>query len=390
MTGPRARSHGFSLIELMVASAAALVVLSGAISLATAMVRFSRGLADDQALSNDLALARQFLTSSLGNIGYGWSLDAQPSTCSTSTGAPGPGLCVASTGLCAVNGSILPLQLTNSSTGPDALRAIVPRDPDIETVAIQTLSDGSALPGDCALAAPIGLAVVGITTKTWQAGDLVVVAKFGNVSVARVAADFSANATSPAPSRTLSLDLGGANALRLDDGLRSLDATCSALVSLQSAVVFRIKEVRMRVSGTNLEIAEIATAAAAAAPTFQAVLDGVDDLQIQLEVAKFPKDASGGTAESCLCNGSAALECSAFGAACTCIGTDRLNIATAANNANRLIGLRFGLKMRGALDTVDTARAVGGLFDRSGTVITDKKRHRDSFIYVGLPNAFVL
>lgn len=382
------RTRAFSLIEVMVASVASLIVLAGAVSFATAMASYSRKLGDDQVLNARIELARQLFQSELPNVGYGWPVDAQAAT--LRTGAPGPGHCVASTGLCAADSGILPLTIVNSTSGPDALSVILPRDPDVDAVKLLSLSGGAPLPADCtSLTQPQTFDVQGETTAAWAAGDLVAVSRGGHVTVARVNTAFPADATSPPVVRQLVLDVGATNTLRFDDGGRALDASCSAEASLLNARVYRVKQLRLRVDTTtrSLEVAESSTAAEVASPTFLALLENVDDLQIQLELARFP---STGTASTCACNGSGVLTGAAFDATCTCTAGEVLNVDASAATVYRILGLKLALTMSGTMDVRPANLTTSGVFDRAGAVATDRKRRRVSTIYVGLPNAHIL
>jgi hypothetical protein len=154
--------------------------------------------------------------------------------------------------------------------------------------------------------------------------------------------------------------------------------------------VFRVKQLRFRVNASALEVAEIVNAADAAAPVFQPLLTRVDDLQVQLELAKFQMTGTSTGVASCFLNSTAPLAGTAFGALGTCPAAAKLNKDAADADVYRVVGVRFALTVRGGLDVRPANTVTAGMFDRAGAVANDKKRHLSSVIYLGLPNAYTL
>ena len=401
MRGVRA----FSLIELMVASPMALMVLAGAMGIATGMMRYSRSMADEQTLSSEASLARQFLTASVANLGYGWLVDAPLSSPTSTTGAPATGHCVSSTNLCSGGGdtTILPLDLSlNSTTGTDELRALVPRDPQAEAVQIQELSNAPYLSGSVCSTFTYeqSFTVKGTNNSQWVANDLVLVSKRGHVSVATVTQTFAIG-TDPAVARTLHIDMG--DKLYLDDGgrLPDDDGGCNVMNSLLSARIFRIQRIAITQTtmadvdgnGTIKSLSLTTMKKASPAATAQAVLTNVEDFQAQIEIVKFPQTAvpPSTSVTSCDCNTTACLSGATFTSpACTCSTSGRLNVDASVADVYRILGLRLGVVMQGTLDVRQANRNTKGLFDNSSTTIaTDMRRHRSTTLYVGLPNAQV-
>lgn len=383
-------ARAFTLIEIMVAATIGVVILLGATTLATTMVRASRVAADGHALTTRAELARALIVPRLASIGDGWRVDDEWTTTpfSTTTGAPGEAHCAAATNACDSTNLVTVLKLNDGGTsGADSLKALVPRPNNTESVEVKGLPGGLVLPADCAtLPNPVTLEVEGVTSVAWNAGDLVLVSRKEHVSIAKVQAVFNADTTVPAVARNLQLDLGAAAELQFDDGGRT--TPCSARLSLATARILPVSVVQLRLTGNNLEIAESRTAAEALTPTFVPALENIDDLQFRVEYARFPKDAVAGAASLCTCETAANLKRNVtFGAGCTCPAGDKVNKDTAVAPAYRVVGLQVGLLVRGdaVRDTAPTA--VPGMFNRTATIVTDSfVRHRATF-YVGLDNA---
>jgi type II secretory pathway pseudopilin PulG len=403
------RPRAFTLLEAMVAASVGLIILLGATNLATMMVRTTRIAGDNQALTTRAQLARGMLQPLLAGIGDGWPVDdAFTSPFTSSTGAPGEAHCAPATNLCtAASPRVFPLTiLDGGATGPDALRAIVPRPGAIESVQIQKLAGGIALPTNCTnLPAVPAFDVKGVTSTAWNTGDLVIVSnpKTNRVSVAVVVADFGADTTTPAPTRTLQLNLGPPADLAFDDGGRTPPSSpCSAAASLQGAFVFPASVIDLRLASGAIELAESRTAAQVLDPPFVRALEGIDDLQIRLEIARFPRTGAAGSASLCTSNGPGTLASqpgifdggrtfSSVGAgASTCPAAGVLNDNPVVGDVYRITGLELGLLIRGDAIRETAAIAVPGMFNRTGTVATDTfVRHRATF-FIGLPNAHAL
>lgn len=399
------RPRAFTLLEAMVAASVGLIILLGATNLATMMVRTTRIAGDNQALTTRAQLARGMLQPLLAGIGDGWRVDDIFTTpFAASTGAPGEAHCAPSTNLCAAGSpQVFPLAiLDGGATGPDTLRAIVPRPGAIESVEILTRAGNAALPLDCStLTAVQGFDVRGVTSTAWNPGDLVIVSKRDHMSVAVVAAGFGADPTTPAPTRTLQLDLGPPADLAFDDGGRTTPA-CNAAASLRGAFVFPASVIDLRLAAGAIELAESRTAAQVLAPPFVRALEGIDDLQIRMEIARFPRDGVAGSASLCTTDGPGTLALqpgifdggrtfSSVGAgASTCPAAEVLNRDPVVGTVHRITGLEVGLLIRGDAIRETAAVAVPGMFNRTGVVATDTfVRHRATF-FIGLPNAHAL
>ena len=387
------RARGFTLIELMVASAIGLIILTGATALATAMVRSVRSINEQMLLSTRSQMAQAVLLPTLSSAGFGWnvtSVIASPFT--STTGSFGAGHCVSSTNLCTGN-TRYPVQITDSTTAADALSILTPVDGSIESVQIRALNGNAPIPTNCtssSMNSTVTFDVQGTTTRAWSVGDLVLISHSGHVTVSRVGSAFSTNTTMPLVTRQLTLDMGTNSNLQYDDGGSAV--ACSADGSLRGAKVFRIAEVRLRTSGGNLEMAVNDTASEVTTPSWLPVVQGVDDLQFRIVIARIPRTSdTTGTASQCTCNGSAFFDgASAFGTSCTCTATDRLNEDPAAAPVYRVLGFEVGVLMSGDQRQATGNVSYSGLFNRSGVVATDTRMRQKSVIFVGMPNAYAL
>jgi hypothetical protein len=390
------RLAAFSLIEAMVAGTIGIIILLGATNLAATMMRTARTAADGQALTTRAQLVRGVLQPLLTPLGDAWLVDDGRG--GFATGAPGQGHCVTSTGVCTptTGNVVMPLTLVDGGVnGSDELVALVPLAGALESVEILAKGDGTSLPNDCSsLATTQAFDVRGVTSTPWDAGALVMITKRDHVSVARVSTTFTANTTSPPATRDLELELGPAADLATDDGGRGIGspalaaAPCSAFQSLRNARVLRVREVRVRAQGGQLQIAERDKANAAI--NFASAVTGIDDLQFRLEIARIPRDGDSGTASLCSCNTAAVLAGNnAFGTDCTCTSGERLNRDGTAAAVYRVTGIEVGVLVRGDVRR-EIAAAVPGMFNRTSTSLNDSFRRHRTTLYIGLANAHAL
>ncbi len=388
-------SRAFTLIEVMVAASIGLIILLGATNIATTMVRTTRIAGDAQALTTRAQLARNLLVPMLAATGDAWRVDNAFKTPFDSTsGAPGEAHCAPSTNLC-TGPQIYPLRITDGGPGgSDSVRAIVPRPGPLESVQIKTLAGGVGIPVTCAgLPNVVAFDVQGTTTVPLAVGDLVILSKRDHVTVGVLATALPADASDPPITRTLSIDVGPVAELEFDDGGRT---NCSAQSSYGNAFVVPVSVIDIRHNVGAIEFAESRTAAQALAPSFIRALEGIDDFQVRLEVARFPADGEPGAATLCTCETADVLQLDTsneqrtfgdFPGLCTCPASERFNRDPLQGPVLRAIGLQLGLLIRGDATRDRDPTVVPGMFNRTNTIATDTfVRHRATF-FVGLPNA---
>lgn len=390
----RHRPRGFTLLEMMVASVIAFVIVAAAAELASAMARSVKRAEEQGDLGVRAALSQAFLIDLASGAAYNWNV-AHSTGASSTTGSLGPGGCAASTGMCAANGEMpAPLRICNgttvdratcnqapSTTAADALWTYVPRDSLIEAMSIVDRS-GTPLTTACDatnVPATVTFSVRGTNSVAWGVDDLVLVARNGHATVGTVKAVFAVG-NDPAVSRDLQLDVGTGTTLDKDDG--GSGTGCNAQTSLRGAKVMRIRHVVVKHDPTTRALLYGHRAQGAAAFTFETIVGDLDDFQLQLDVARVPAAGSPGI---CTSNTSEIFANAALsGGPCN---AERLNGDASAGSLVRVIGVRAGLLLRTAVETQAVTVTTTGLFDRTGTTFSDKRIRRQHFVYMGLPNA---
>lgn len=386
------RPRGFTLPEMMIASVLAFILVAAGAELTAAMARNVKRAEEQGDLGVRAALGHAFISDLLSAAAYNWNTTQTYSTGVTS-GSLGAGACVSATGMCTATGQIdAPLRICNgatvdkatcnapSATTSDALWSYVPRDGLIEAMSIDDRS-GTALTDSCNttnVPSPITLSVRGANSQPWAANDLVLVSRNGHSTIGVVTANFAAG-TDATVSRDLTIDVGGGNNLANDDGGSSF--ACDARTSLRNSKIMRIRQIVLKQDPATRTLQFGARESATAELVFSNILSDVDDLQIQLDLARIPTT---GNPSICTSNTTAVFGGAAIGnGACA---TDRLNGDPADGNVVRVVGLRVGLLLSTAVETQSVAVTSPPLFDRT-TTFNDKRIRRTSLIYVGLPNA---
>lgn len=387
MRARRRPTKGFTLIELMVASAIAFIIVAAAAALASAMARNVKRVEEQSDLGVKAALAHAFLADVLSGAGYAWSVSQLNG--STNTGAFGTGACASQTNFCTA-GAVYPMQVCrgnaavslSSCTAPDttasdAFVTYVPRDTLIEAVTILDAAssttddddDDAGWSGNCN--APGNNFVVKGEHQAWSAGDIVLVTRFGHVSIAHVRAALAAS--DGTANQVLQLDLPNLND---DDGGRS---GCSVETSLEGARVMRIKGVVLKVESGLLKLTQRITAST---EQTSILVSDVDDLGFRWQIAKVGADAS--TTSLCALDAQHPWASANLGGAC---GAVSLQAGAAAQHV-RVAGLNVTLKVSASVGTQAVALPVRGVFDRAATTLyTDRKLHREVVLFTGLSNA---
>ena len=394
----RVAPRAFTLVELMVASVMAFIIVAAGSELAASMVRAIRKYEEQGELGSRAAISASFIKSALGSAGYNWTAEHVISS-SESTGSYGRGHCLTATNICP-DKLVRPLEICRSSdvsettctaptsTSADAIRTIVPRDGTIEAVTIQDLATPPLL-STCSLSTGgVSFTVKGTTRAAWAVNDLVMVTNNNHVNIGRVATAFPLNADATL-ARTLVLELVDATGdLVLDDGA-SLDP-CSAKASLFRAEVIRVKQVIVKHDNTAKALLYGERTSSAGAMAFSELTAEVEDFGAQLEIVRIPGPSSAPVGVHAFCtadNTKSLYETDASRLLTGACAGERLNGDLAAGPANRVIGLQLGLVLRSNVATQIGAESVTGVFDRTEIVATDKRLHRKSFFYLGLPNA---
>ncbi len=396
-----AGSRAFTLVELMVASAIAAILVAAGAELASAMARNVKKSEEQSEIGVRGAIAHSFLQSELGSAAYNWNTPQAIGL--TNTGSFGPGNCASTTGICALaGGKFFPLRICKSSTvgsttcddpvvtEADALMTYTPRDPLVEAVRIRSMGDLSAIPTSCGLTNPAALRISGKNSRLWAAGDFVLVSHQGHSSIAVVAADFAADTTEPTGGRTISLDFDTTNSgsgLGIDDGDRP---ECNPRASLLTASVMRIQQVIVKLDETpgsptfkNLLVRKRVSTADTSG--FSPIISNVDDFQVRLDLARITTVVSPAVAATSFCT---VDNTSIFaGGAIAACGGDRLNADPTTLNSLRVIGMNIALVLRTSVQTENGVSPIPFQFDRTGPTASDKRFRRIVSNYVGLPNA---
>lgn len=383
----RSRTSGFTLLEIIIASTMGILILTAASSLTLSIMKAGRTITEMQALVSRLSLARSYLQPQLSNIGYGWSA-TNNNAASVSTGTFGQGYCVSSSGVCSSTGAILPLTLTDSTTGTDQLQVIVPRDSVVEAL---TFTSAASIPAGTT-AMPFAKDPSGTITSDWSAGDLVLMMTTSTVDHSNSLSSGFALVTSltgSAPAGTYTdaspASTGFPIACDSSGALNICDYTST------SFYVIRVASVRVRVNSgalqthratTTIEALTVSTDA-----SWRSVLSNVDDLQFQLEILRTPLN---GAATLCTANTSAVLSGALFStvsALTTCTGAEALRTDIDSTLAsNRLVALKVGLTVRS--NVVDgPGLATAGLFNRTTSFAADGRTRHSATFFIGLPNA---
>ncbi|MDP2339879.1 MAG: hypothetical protein Q8O67_02890 [Deltaproteobacteria bacterium] len=387
---------GFTLVEVMVASVMAFIIVAAGSELAASMVRAIRKYEEQGELGSRASISSAFIKSALGSTAYNWTAEHVEAT--TTTGSFGEGHCALSTNICPSTKLMRPLEICSSlnvdettcgaptTTSADAIKTVVPRDGTIEAVSIQDFSVGTLKGSTCSGTGNLSFFVKGSTTEAWAIDDLVMVTNNSHVNVGRVAVAFPANAD-PAVQRTLQLDLGGLADFGLDDGGDS--SACSPSASLLKAEVMRIKQVIVKHDDASSALRYGERSSAAGAMAFSDLTAEVEDFGVRLEIARVPGPSSApvGVHNFCTADATTVL----YGANATlgagnCNG-ERLNGNISVAPVLRVIGLQLGLVLRSSVATQIVNEQVRGVFDRAEVVADDKRLHRTIFFFLGLPNA---
>ena len=393
------RSRGFTLIEVIVASTIAFILVAAAAEMSSAMGRSVRKVEAQADLGVRTAIAHGFMQRELAPMAFNWNVTAVTNTTTgASTGSFGSGNCNPATKICSLIGNdYYPIRICKSSTvssttcdapsptEADAVVSFMPRDPVIEAMVIRSKGDGLAFPTDCTLATnPVSVKVSGTNTLQWADGDLVLVSKANHVSLGVLKTSLGTNADL-ALQRVISIDLGatsGSGGLNADDGGR---ASCSARDSLLSANVVRIKQVILKLdetvgSTTNRNLMMGVKTTAAGAMVWNPIIPDVDDLQFQFELAKIDSATKVGSFctsdTSNLWTGASIASCGGS-----------LNRLSTAGNVIRVLGLRAAFSVRSRIESEMISRPIPLLFDRTGPTGTDKRSRRTINMFLGTPNA---
>lgn len=395
------RVRAFTLVEMMVASTMAFIMVAAAAELAAAMARHVKRTEEQADLGMRASVGHAYLSSLLSGVAYNWNV-THAVTATTTSGSLGEGACALSSGMCAATGQMRPpLRICNgatvtastcaapTTTTSDALWTYVPRDDLIEAV---TIIDRNTTPLTTActaanVPASVDLDVRGQNASAWASGDLVLVSTRAHATIGTLTAAFASD-VNPATTRTLSIDVGSGTNLVNDDGFSG--TACDATVSLKNAKVIRIRQIVIKQDPATRRLLLGHRDTGAGALVFDTLLSDVDDFQVQLDLAHFTSTLGVPSAPAiCTSNtsdilgtGVAALT-NITGGACN---GQRLNGNIADTHVNRVVGLRVGVLLRTAVETQAATFTTPALFDRT-TTFTDKRLRRASILYVGLPNA---
>jgi hypothetical protein len=379
----------------MVASVMAFIIVAAGSELAASMVRAIRKYEEQGELGSRSSITASFMKSALGSTAYNWTAEHIVSSTVT-TGSFGEGHCAVSSNICPSTKTLRPLEICTSigvnettcpaptTTSSDAIKTIVPRDGTIEAVTIQDLSVGT-LGSSCSGTGNLTFRVKGSTRTAWVVDDLVMVTNNSHVNVGRVAVDFPAN-VDLSVERTLELDLGAAADFDLDDGGPLGD--CSPKASFLRAEVMRIKQVIVKHDNATKTLLYGERASAAGTMAFSDLTTEVEDFGVRLEAVRVPGPSAApvGVHGSCVSDTSDIFYTGAAFGAGTCSGNP-LNGNIAQGPVVRVIGMQLGVVLRSGIATQIADETDTGVFDRPGTVASDKRLHRKSFFFLGLPNA---
>jgi|GEM_PF-5536606 len=400
-TRPHHRRRAFTLLEVIVASTIAFILVGAAAEMSSAMGRSVRKIESQADLGVRTAIAHGFMQRELAPMAFNWNTTNE--TTGLNTGSFGPGNCAISSGVCNLqNGAFFPIRLCKSSTvtsticdapsatEADAVVSYMPRDPVVESMVVRSKGDGLSLPADCTsfTTNPASLRVAGTNTVAWSDGDLVLVSRANHASIGVLKTNLAVH-TSATIQRTIAVDLGRSSAtagLALDDGGRT--ASCSARDSLLGASIIRIKQVILTLDEKpgsptfrNLMIGVRNTSAGPL--IWSTVIPDVDDLQFQFEMARV--DASSKTGSFCTSDTS---DLFAGGTIPSCGGPlVREANATAGRHLIRVLGLRAGFTLRSSIETEPTPRPWPLIFNRTGPTGSDRRARRLVFMFLGTPNA---
>jgi type II secretory pathway pseudopilin PulG len=398
--------RAFTLVELMVASALAFLIVAAGAALASAMARQVREVEEQGDLAARVAIASTAVQNALDGVAYGWRLEDWRVFGTSYNGGPGVGHCVAVTGVCeSVENTVTPIAplavcsstgLTHTvcnaadTTSADGIRALVPRDEVSEAIRVVD-RNGTPLTTACDAANipnPIVVDVRGAHQNPWADGDLVLLSTPGHATVGVVRSALAPVAPASAGvTFQLSLALDGANLADDDSDVGdNAPALCNALESLIGARILRVKQVVIRLNGTSLEMSQKPTTAAV---PFQTLLSDVEDLQVRLDVIRL---TAGGGSQYCRAEGTAINSVLYAGAsvnAATCNSPlDRDDPADAPDSdVLRISGLQIGVLLRAGGQTTGTTRPIDYLFDRAPPGPPDQRRRRPAYFFVGLTNA---
>jgi hypothetical protein len=387
------------LIEVIVASTIAFILVGAAAEMSSAMGRSVRKVEAQADLGVRTAIAHGFLQRELAPMAFNWNVTAVTNTSTgATTGSFGPGNCNPATNMCSLIGNdYYPIRICKSSTvsstvcdapsatEADAVVSFMPRDPVIEAMVIRSKSDGLAFATDCALATnPVAVKVTGTNTQAWADGDLVLVSKPNHVSIGILKTALAVNADQTLQ-RVVSIDLGatsGTIGLNADDGGRT---SCSTRDSLLAANVVRIKQVIMRLdesagSSTYGNLLMGVKTTAAGAMVWSPIIPDVDDLQFQFELAKIDSVTEVGS----FCT-SDTSNLWTGGTIASCGGP--LNRDSTSGNVIRVLGLRAAFSVRSRIESEMFSRPTPLLFDRTGPTGSDKRLRRTLNMFLGTPNA---
>lgn len=398
MTTPRRRrgrsAGGFTLLEVLIASTLTLVIVALALDFAATMSLQARKVEQQGDLAARASIASSFLQSTTDSIGYGWNVRQVVANTTNDTDSFGLANCAVSA-VCPTK-TTLPFQLCNpatvgastceaptaTSTTADALRFFLPRDGVIEAVRIVD-RNGSPLPNNCTIATSTTFDVKGINASAWTAGDVVLVANPGHVSIFTVNAAFAAG-SDPTVTRRLTLNVGVASDMANDDG--GATTACDASASLKGAGVYRVRLAALKQNPTTstLDYAELVNTGGTF--SFTPILADVDDFQVRLDLIRYAV-ANGAMTTPFICFSDTETVLSTAGAIANCGGA-RLNSVPANGDVVRLVGLRIGLVLR-SRGGVDVSKPFTGLFDRTAQIGTDRRLRRAITLFAGLPNALL-
>jgi prepilin-type N-terminal cleavage/methylation domain-containing protein len=387
-----ARVHrGFTLVEMMVASVIAIILVNAGAQFAAAMATNVKRAEEQGDLGARQAIAHAFIADVLSGAAYNWNTPRAVG--SNDSGSFGEGGCALSSGFCTSSGEIKPpLQICSSptvdrnvcnaptATTADALWTYVPRDNVIEAVSILD-RNGTPLTNNCDAAnvpAATTFDVRGVTSAAWAVDDLVLVSRRGHTTIGTVRAAFGTDAN-PNNTRQLTIDVGTGATLAFDDGTAG---TCDATISLKGARVMRVTQVVLKQDAATRKLLYGHRNAGSAALTYDPIVSGVDDLQLQLDVVHVPQ---AGSPSVCTSNSSNIF--SNVNLTTGACNGEALQPDIAVANVNRVVGLRVGLLFRSTSETQGLNTTTSALFDRTGTTFTDKRLRRAHILYVGLPNA---
>ena len=390
----RRRAVGFTLLEVLIASTLTLVIVALALEFAATMSLQTRKVEQQGDLAARASVASSFLQSATDSIGYGWNVRQVVANTANDTDSFGlancavPSVCPATT--------TLPFQIcdpstvgantcappTSPSTTADALRFFLPRDGVVEAVRILD-RNGTTLPGNCTIATSTTFDVKGINASAWSAGDLVLVANYGHVSIFTVNAAFAAG-TDPTVTRQLTLNVGNPGDMANDDG--GATATCDASASLKGAGIYRLRLAALKLNPTTSTLDYGDLVSKNGTFSFTPILADVDDFQVRLDLIHYTV-ASGLITASSICFSDTETVLSTAGTIASCGGV-RLNSAPSNGDIVRLVGLRIGLILH-SRGGVDVSKSYTGLFDRTATIGTDRRLRRTITLFAGLPNALL-